>query len=169
MEGRKEGRKQTPKKGTAGSCQMSAVFATSKRLYESVPKSFRTGRPERELQMVQLSATKSSCIAILWVSLVTFAAMTLCVASQQVIPKVSIFHYRLSPETFGYTHVCARDYEMNMTAMETLSLILYGNMILNCEMVRICKDMIVIFTWTTTKTLRTAIIMRRFKLAIIQI
>jgi hypothetical protein len=32
---------------------------------ESVTKSFRTGRLERELQMVQLSATRSSCIAIL--------------------------------------------------------------------------------------------------------
>jgi hypothetical protein len=34
-------------------------------LYEDVSKSFRTGRLERELQMVQLSATRCSCIAIL--------------------------------------------------------------------------------------------------------
>jgi hypothetical protein len=33
--------------------------------YESVFKSFRIGRLERELQMVQLSATRCSCIAIL--------------------------------------------------------------------------------------------------------
>jgi hypothetical protein len=33
--------------------------------YEGVSKSFRTGRLERELQMVQLSATRCSCIAIL--------------------------------------------------------------------------------------------------------
>jgi hypothetical protein len=33
--------------------------------YDGVSKSFRTGRLERELQMVQLSATKCSCIAIL--------------------------------------------------------------------------------------------------------
>jgi len=33
--------------------------------YEGVPKTFRTGRLERELQMVQLSATRCSCIAIL--------------------------------------------------------------------------------------------------------
>jgi hypothetical protein len=33
--------------------------------YEVVSKSFRTGRLERELQMVQLSATRCSCIAIL--------------------------------------------------------------------------------------------------------
>jgi hypothetical protein len=34
-------------------------------LYEGVSKSFRTGRLERELRMVQLSATRCSCIAIL--------------------------------------------------------------------------------------------------------
>jgi hypothetical protein len=51
---------------------------------EGVSKSFRTGRLERELQMVQLSATRYSCVAILWFSLVSFAAITLCVASQRV-------------------------------------------------------------------------------------
>jgi hypothetical protein len=34
-------------------------------VYKVVSKSFRTGRLERELQMVQLSATRCSCIAIL--------------------------------------------------------------------------------------------------------
>jgi hypothetical protein len=34
-------------------------------VYEGVSESFRTGRLERELQMVQLSATRCSCIAIL--------------------------------------------------------------------------------------------------------
>jgi hypothetical protein len=53
-------------------------------VYEGVSKSFRTGRLERELQIVQLSATRCSCIAILWVSLATFAAITLCVASERV-------------------------------------------------------------------------------------
>jgi len=33
--------------------------------YDGVSKSFRTGRLERELQMVQRSATRCSCIAIL--------------------------------------------------------------------------------------------------------
>jgi hypothetical protein len=33
--------------------------------YESVSKSFRTGRLERELQMVKLSATRCRCITIL--------------------------------------------------------------------------------------------------------
>jgi hypothetical protein len=74
-------------------------------MYEGVSKSFRTGRLERELQMLQLSATRCNCIAILWVSLVTFAVINLCVASQRVIPNVSVylFRYRLSPETFGYS------------------------------------------------------------------
>jgi hypothetical protein len=34
--------------------------------------------------MVQLSATRCSCIAILWVSLMSFASITLCLASQRV-------------------------------------------------------------------------------------
>jgi hypothetical protein len=42
--------------------------------YEGVSKSFRTGRLERELQMVQLSVTRCSCIPISWVSLVSYAA-----------------------------------------------------------------------------------------------
>jgi hypothetical protein len=40
--------------------------------------------------MIQLSATRCSCIAILWVSLVSFVAITLCVPSQWVITKVSV-------------------------------------------------------------------------------
>jgi hypothetical protein len=57
---------------------------------KGVSKSFRTGRLERELQMVQLSATSCSCIAILWVRLVSFAAITLWKTQQRVIPKVCI-------------------------------------------------------------------------------
>jgi hypothetical protein len=60
-------------------------------VYEDISKIFRTGRLERELQMVQLSATRCSCIAILWVSLVKFAAITLCVASQRVFIVVSVY------------------------------------------------------------------------------
>jgi hypothetical protein len=52
--------------------------------YEGVSRSFRTGHLERELQVVQLSATSRSCIAILWVSLVSFAAIILCIASERV-------------------------------------------------------------------------------------
>jgi hypothetical protein len=40
--------------------------------------------------MVQLSATRCSCIAILWVSLVSFAAITICVASQRVFIVVRV-------------------------------------------------------------------------------
>jgi hypothetical protein len=59
-----------------------AFVATEK--YEGISKSFWTGRLERELQMVQLSATKCSCIGTSWISLVNFAAITLCVASRRV-------------------------------------------------------------------------------------
>jgi hypothetical protein len=59
--------------------------------YEVVSKGFRTGRLERELQMVQLSASRCSCIAILRVSLVSFAAITLRVASQLVFIAVSVY------------------------------------------------------------------------------
>jgi hypothetical protein len=38
---------------------------TLRHLYEGVSKSFRTGRLDRELEMVQLSPTRCSCIAIL--------------------------------------------------------------------------------------------------------
>jgi hypothetical protein len=60
-------------------------------IYEGVSKSFQTGHLERELQMVQLSATRYSCIAILWVSLVSFATITLYVSSQRVISKVNVY------------------------------------------------------------------------------
>jgi hypothetical protein len=59
--------------------------------YEGVSKSFRAGHVERELQIVQLSATRCSCIAILWVSLVSFTAITLCVASQWVFVIVVVY------------------------------------------------------------------------------
>jgi hypothetical protein len=76
--------------------------------YEGVSKSFWTGHLESELQMVQLFATRCSCIAILWINLINFAAITLCVASQRVFIVVTMFIYRPSPETFGYTLVCGR-------------------------------------------------------------
>jgi hypothetical protein len=62
-------------------------------MHEGVSKSFRTGRLERELQMVQLTATMCSCIAILWVSLVSFAAITLCVATQWVFIVVLVIYF----------------------------------------------------------------------------
>jgi hypothetical protein len=59
--------------------------------YEDVSRSFRTGRLERELQMVQLSVTRCCCIVILWVSLVSFSSITLCVASQRVFTLVVVY------------------------------------------------------------------------------
>jgi hypothetical protein len=44
-------------------------------------------------QMVQLSATRCNCIAILWVSLVSFAAITLCVASQRVFIVTVVVYF----------------------------------------------------------------------------
>jgi hypothetical protein len=60
-------------------------------IYQDVSKSFWTGRLERELQMVQLSATRCSCVAILWVSLVSFAAITFCVASLRVFIVLVVY------------------------------------------------------------------------------
>jgi hypothetical protein len=59
-------------------------------LIQGLSKCFRTGRLERKLQMVQLSATMCSSVAILWVSLVSFVALTLCVASQRVFVFISL-------------------------------------------------------------------------------
>jgi hypothetical protein len=76
-------------------CSLSTCHALSGHskpvMCEGVSKSFRTGRLERELQMVPLSATRCSCIAILWVSLASFAAITLCVASQRVFIVVIVY------------------------------------------------------------------------------
>jgi hypothetical protein len=83
--------------------------------HEGVSKSFWTGRLERELQMVQLSATRCSCIAILWVSLVSFAAITVCVASQRefivvyiVIDSVRKLLDTLSYNSLRFTTLCFR-------------------------------------------------------------
>jgi hypothetical protein len=60
---------------------------------QCVSKSFRTGRLDRELQMAKLFATRCSCIAILWVSLVSYAIMTLCVASLRVYIIVLVWFF----------------------------------------------------------------------------
>jgi hypothetical protein len=64
------------------------ILQLSPNLNEGVSKSFRIGLLEWELQMVQLSATRYSCIAVSWVSLMNFAAITLCVASERVFVVV---------------------------------------------------------------------------------
>jgi hypothetical protein len=78
-------------------------------LYERVSKSFRTGRLERELQMVQLSATRCSCSTILWVSLVSFAAITLCIASQRVF----IVYFVMTQSGNFWIH--SRNFDLNGT------------------------------------------------------
>jgi len=98
--------------------------------YESVSKSFPTGRLERKLQTEQLSATRCGCIAIMRVSLVSFAAITLFIASQRVIPKVKrIFLYRFGPETFGYTLV----YCWSWLSVELIQVIRYDELERNME------------------------------------
>jgi hypothetical protein len=77
--------------------------------YIGVSKRFRTGRQERELQMVQLSATRCSCIAILWVSLVSFAATTLCVPSQRVLLLLSFISLSTKSGNFWiHPRACVR-------------------------------------------------------------
>jgi hypothetical protein len=73
--------------------------------YDGESKSFRTGLLERELQMAQIFATRYSFIVILWVSLVSFAAIILFVASQRVIPKVSIYFVMTQSGNF-WIHPC---------------------------------------------------------------
>jgi len=41
--------------------------------------------------MIQLCATRCSCVAILWVSLVSFAAIILCIVSERVFLVVSVY------------------------------------------------------------------------------
>jgi hypothetical protein len=68
--------------------------------HEGISKSFRICRLERGLQMVQRSATRCSYIAILWVSLASFAAITLCAASQRVFIVVSVYFVRTQSGNF---------------------------------------------------------------------
>jgi hypothetical protein len=72
--------------------------------HEGVSKSSRTGRLEWETQMVQLSATRGSCIAILWVSLVSFAAITLYVASQRVFVVVVVVYFIMTQSGNFWIH-----------------------------------------------------------------
>jgi hypothetical protein len=74
----------------SGKIHAPAALLPEKKLPTYIP-SFRTGRLERELQMVQLSAIRCSCTAILWVSLASPTAITLCVSSQRVIIVVVYF------------------------------------------------------------------------------
>jgi hypothetical protein len=59
--------------------------------------------------MVQLSATRCSCIAILRVTLVSFAAITLCVASQRAFFIIVVCFFidsaRKLSDTPSYTYI----------------------------------------------------------------
>jgi hypothetical protein len=69
--------------------------------------------------MAQLSATRCSCITILWVSLVSFAAITRCVASQRVFIVVVV--YFVISTQFGnfwiHPHICVWKVVTKMTSM----------------------------------------------------
>jgi hypothetical protein len=65
-------------------------FLPSKPECEGVSRSLQTGCLEQELQMVQLSAIRYSSAAILWISPVSFATITLCVASHWVFVVVVV-------------------------------------------------------------------------------
>jgi hypothetical protein len=71
--------------------------------------------------MVEISAKRCSCIAILLVSLVSFAATTLCVASQRVFILCCSFRYRLNAENFGYKLVYFTKINFNILHLVQLS------------------------------------------------
>jgi hypothetical protein len=112
-------------------------------LYEGVSKSFRTDRLERELQMVQLSAKMCSCIAILWVSLVSFAAITLCVASQRVFIVV---HFVMTQSGNFWIHP-----RISTTRWWKVEICCYN------EIQNYCKQRRLPVVWTVTNTVRGCI------------
>jgi len=71
--------------------------------YEGVSKSFQTGRLEQEMWMVQLSATRCSCIAILNQSSEFCHHTSVLLLNECFL--LCLFCYWLSLETFGYTLV----------------------------------------------------------------
>jgi hypothetical protein len=53
--------------------------------------------------MVQVSATRCSCIAIVCVSLMSFAAITLCVASQ--LESIVVIHFIMTQSGNFWIHL----------------------------------------------------------------
>jgi hypothetical protein len=89
---------------------------------EDVSKNFRIDCLEWELQTVQLFTTRCSYIAIFWVSLVSFAAITLCVTSQRVFIVVGYFvidSVRKLLDTPGYISVFGNTVEQ-VTFIQTV-------------------------------------------------
>jgi hypothetical protein len=84
--------------------RLKGLWSITHASYEGVFKSSRTGRLEREPQMIQVSAIRYSCIAILWVSLVSFAAITLSVASQLVFIIVAVVHFVMTQSGNFWIH-----------------------------------------------------------------
>jgi hypothetical protein len=113
---------------------------------ERVSKSFRTGR----LQMVQLYATRCSCIAILWVSLVIFAAKTLCVSSQRVVPKVTIYFVIDSVpkllDTPSYTrHIRNEPWVVSRNFINCRGFALKNDVRWSVKMEEICRDVFICY------------------------
>jgi hypothetical protein len=94
-----------------GTRQTARDFPKKKnRTYEGVSKGFRTGRLEREQEMIQLSATRRNYLAIFLSQYSEFCRHNpLCSFSTSVYCCKRIFRYRLSPETFGYTLVILKN------------------------------------------------------------
>jgi hypothetical protein len=83
--------------------------------------------------MVQLSAISCSGIAILWVSVVSFAAITICVASHSVFIVVAVYFVvdsvRKLLDTPSYTGREEEDYvsaDQMLSCFERSVLLLYG-------------------------------------------
>jgi hypothetical protein len=93
--------------------------------YEGVSESFQTGRLERELQMVQLSATRCSCIAVLRVSLMSFAVITLCVASQRMF--IVAYLVMTQSGNFWIHTIMSNDVECGAYSYEPVSLTEHAN------------------------------------------
>jgi hypothetical protein len=94
--------------------------------------------------MVQLSATRCSCIAILWVTLVSFSATNLLCCFSTSVYCCCLFRYRLSPETSGYILV----YGMKIVTFVNSTAKVNkwdGNKIINPDMVSICIQVVVAY------------------------
>jgi hypothetical protein len=74
-------------------------------LYRSVQCTLQLSFKRRELKMVQLSATRCSCVGFVSQSNEFYRHNPLCCFSTSVYCCKCAFRYRLSPETFGYTLV----------------------------------------------------------------
>jgi hypothetical protein len=92
--------------------------------YEGVYKSFRTGRLERELQVVQLFATRCSCIAIMWVSSSEFCHHKLLYCfSTTVYFCCCLFRYDSVRELFGTPSYAYREQHLQFCNAANCSIV----------------------------------------------